>query len=255
MFNNDWFVRPKEFAVPQLRLICFSYAGGNASTYVPWAEQLPDNVELVAVQLPGRANRMIEPPLTDMPSVMEAIQKVLPPLLDVPYVLFGHSLGSRVAFEVAKFCQFNELRLPNHLIASASRAPFLEETDEWIHDLPHGEFVQELSELNGTPKEVLENTELLDLLMPLLRADFKIAETYVAEKVSLDLPITVLTGSDDEDVTIEQAEAWKELSRHESQVKEIQGDHFFIESNRQAVLNVVNDTLKLYCARDCVAAL
>jgi surfactin synthase thioesterase subunit len=243
IMNSRWFIRPRPRQAPSLRLICFPYAGGNAGTYVPWAAHLPPGVELVAVQLPGRGTRLDELPFSDMEPLVHELLAVFPAVIDRPYVLFGHSLGSRVAFELALRCQRRGWPLPVCFIASGSRAAHLAEASAPLHDLPEAEFIDKLRELNGTPAEVLENLELIQLLTPLLRADFRIADLYRADGTPLDCPIAVLAGTEDEDVTPQLVEGWRDLTTAGCEIHWIPGGHFFIERNRAQVLGKINTIL------------
>src|SRR5215471_749362 len=133
--TTDWFIRPQPKLAPAARLICLPYAGGSAATYVPWAKSLPPRVELIALQPPGRGSRMAESPHARMEALVAELMRAFPMLTDRPYVLFGHSLGSRVAFEVTLQCQLEGITLPVRLVASGSRAPYLAKSEPVIHDL------------------------------------------------------------------------------------------------------------------------
>jgi len=162
-----------------LRLICFPYAGGGIRTYLPWADSLPADVELVAVQPPGRGAFLDTPAFNEMNALVSALYHQILPLLDRPYVLFGHSLGSRVAFELLVQLQRQQQALPKLFIASGSNSPDSIRTKSKTFHLPDAEFIAELARMNGTPQEVLANAELMSLLLPLLRSDFEIAKPIV----------------------------------------------------------------------------
>ncbi len=206
-----------------------------------WVKWLPNNVELLAIQPPGRATRIFEPAYSDMNTLISELLKVITSLIDRPYVLFGHSLGSRVAFELMAQCKKIGYRLPQHFIASGSRGPHIPVRKESIHQLPDEEFIAELKELNGTPKEILVNEELMALLLPLLRADFKLADTYsYASDTVFDCPISVLGGKDDIEITYEDLQSWGIYFSQPADVHTLSGDHFFIESNKQLIEEKVN---------------
>lgn len=240
MIRSDWFIRPQPKLAPAVRLICLPYAGGSAATYVPWAKSLPSRVELIALQPPGRGSRMAESPHERMEPLVAELMRVFPLLTDRPYVLFGHSLGSRVAFEVALQCQLRGIALPARFIASGSRAPYLTKRELPIHDLPDAQFVAALRDLEGTPEEILNNSELIQWLLPLLRADFRIADQHVAPRTALNCPLTVLAGTEDETVSPADAEAWRDLTTIEFDIHWVSGGHFFVEHNREWVLERLN---------------
>ena len=163
---------------PAARLFCFPYAGGGASIYRQWASKLPVWIEVCAFQLPGREIRMREPGHTDLRSAVEEVADTIHSLLDKPFYLFGHSMGSAISFELARLLRRSGLPQPRHLFVSARRAPQLPQPKEDIHVLPEREFLASIKKLGGTPEEVLKNEELMELFLPTLRADFTLLETY-----------------------------------------------------------------------------
>lgn len=243
MLSNNWFVVPKPLTNPKLRLVCFPYAGGGAQTYVSWADKLPEGVELVAIQPPGRANRIAEKPFSDMDKLISALISQMQSVKDVPYVLFGHSLGSKVAYELSATMQRLGQVNASHLIVSGSGSPGVASQEAPLYLLNDEEFIDKLSELNGTPREILENRELMSLLAPLIRADFKISDTYQPNGPLVDCPISILGGIDDADVTDELLQAWNELTTRPGRVHKFPGDHFFIEQHVDKVVQTVNDIL------------
>ncbi|UXI70696.1 thioesterase II family protein [Tahibacter amnicola] len=236
-----------------MRLICLPYAGGSASTYLPWATHLPADVELVCVQPPGRASRMGERPHSEMDDLVAELTAAFSGIADKPYALFGHSLGSRVAYAFAQQCERAGLPGPRLLIASGSRAPHFPGDKDCVYDLPEAQFIDKLRELNGTPEEVLNNAELIQFLIPLLRADFKIADVYQAEPCRLHCPIVVLAGTEDWEVTEAAAEGWRELSNGQCDIHWIPGGHFFVEHSRAVVLEKVNAAIAGITRLDRVA--
>lgn len=244
MIANSWFVIPKPNPNARIRLFCFPYAGGNAGTYLAWAEQLPSAVELVALQLPGRATRFAEPAISDMQHMIEALLKHSASFTERPYVLFGHSLGSKVAYEfAATMCRLGN-RKPSHLLVSGSGAPHLPGEKIPLYNLPEAEFIAKLEKLQGTPLEILHNKELMAMLTPLIRADFKIADTYRPDARPIHCPLTILGGTLDQDVSADMLAGWNQLTHYPGHVHMIEGNHFFVEQNRSAVLAIVNQTLE-----------
>ncbi|QWP76763.1 thioesterase [Lysobacter sp. K5869] len=253
MNASPWFVRPLPRPSAKLRLICLPYAGGSAATYATWGAQLPTDVEVVAVQPPGRGPRLAEPAHTRMSALVAELIAAFQELTDKPYVLFGHSLGSRVAYEFAQQCPRVHLPSPRMLIASGSRAPHFPAPRAGIHDLDDAAFIARLRELDGTPEEVLNNRELMQFLIPLLRADFKIADLHRATPVELHCPILALTGTEDHEVGDAAVEGWRELTDAGCEIQRIPGGHFFVEHNRALVLEQVNAALAQVARLDRVA--
>jgi surfactin synthase thioesterase subunit len=243
-------VTPKQRPNADVKLICFPYAGGSVATYSTWVKNLPDNVELSIVQMPGRGPRMFETAHANMKDVMCELLAIMPDFLNKPYILFGHSLGSRIAFELMAELQTLKLPLPLHFIASGSRGPHDKSNKKDIYHLPEPEFIAELKKLNGTPKAVLENQELMDLFLPLLRADFELADTYCFEGDSVfNCPISVLGGEEDIDISFAQLESWQNFFVQKAKVHMLPGDHFFIDSHKDICLEkvnaIINTTLKV----------
>lgn len=225
-------------ALGNTRLFCFPYAGGGASIYRSWVPLVPLHVELLAIQLPGREKRFRERPLANIDEFIAGLLPALIPLLDRPYCFFGHSLGALLAFEAARHLQARQVSPPDTLFVSACRAP-RHSTSEPIHSLPDAEFLDAISRLKGTPAEVLANRELMQLILPVLRADFALYETYqMGSSARLASSIRVLLGVDD-DISFPELRDWRECTTATFEMEVLPGDHFFINSCRQRVLNLL----------------
>lgn len=251
---NKWFVIPKPNPKAKLRIFCFPYAGGNVASFYPWVDKLNSNAELVLVHLPGRTSRLFEESHTSMDKLVNELIEIMPCLLDKPYILFGHSLGSRVAFElVNRFTELN-IKLPVHFIASGSKAPSEKCRDKVTYNLSDHEFIRELDSLGGTPKELLENKELLEICLPALRGDFQIAETYqFTDKVTFNIPLSIFGGSDD--LEYDELILWEQFFQDPASICIILGGHFFIDSNAELTLNEVNKIIEIsgiYGKNQCV---
>jgi medium-chain acyl-[acyl-carrier-protein] hydrolase len=225
----------------RLRLFCFPYAGGGAAVYRGWAAVLPADVEVCPVQLPGREGRLREEPFTRPEPLIQALAEALAPLWDdLPFAFFGHSMGAMLSFELARELRRRGLALPVHLFASGRRAPQQAPREEDIHDLPEPEFIAKLRELNGTPDEVLRHAELMRLLVPLLRADFAVNETYhFVEEPPFELGISAFGGLADAEVTREDLAAWQQHTRGRFRLRMLPGDHFFLLSARDLILEAL----------------
>jgi surfactin synthase thioesterase subunit len=244
--NSSWFLRQPRNHIPKLRVFCFPYAGGNASIFSEWQRSIHADVEIVAIQPPGRANRVFESPLDNMFETIKCLMDNAAYITSTPYVFLGYSLGSRISFELAMHLQAGGYRLPLHLIVCASRAPHLALSSPRIHNLPDSEFTEQLKLLSGTPQEILENREMMELLLPMLKADFKIAECFRAKNKSLNCPITVLGGKTDSTISTEELSRWNELTTFKCDIRSVCGGHFFINENPSYLLQLLNSILTPY---------
>ncbi len=235
--TDPWIPRRHPNPKARLRLFCFPYAGGGASIYRTWQESLPLEVDVCPVQLPGRESRLREAPFDRLTPLVRALAEALRPHMDLPFAFFGYSNGALIGFELARELRRRGARGPEHLFAAACPAPHLPDKDPPIHDLPDDQLIAEIGRLNGTPDEVLQNEQLMQLLIPLLRADAAIHETYVhLEEAPLDVPVTAVGGTDDPKADRTEMEAWRLHTRAEFDVRMMPGDHFFIHSSQALLL-------------------
>ena len=212
---------------PKLRLLCFSHAGGSARVFYKWSELLPSTVEVCALELPGRGRRLFETPFTSIDLLLPALGPELLPFLDIPFVCFGHSLGARIAFEFCRWLQKIYQLTPQHFWVAAARAPHLLSDTPPIHDLPNPDFIAELRRYSGTAEEVLNNPELMSLMLPALKADFSLLETYrYRPSVRLDCPITGFWGQQDDIANQSDVAAWQQHTNVFS-LESVPGNHFF----------------------------
>lgn len=234
-----------------LRLFCFPYAGGSALVFNKWRDSLPPFVEVCPVQLPGRGNRLDVPAFTNMDPLVEAAAAALVPYFDMPFAFFGHSMGASISFELARLLRREGQRLPLHLYLSGRSAPHIISDDPLLHPLPEAELLDELRQLNGTPKEVLEHPELMQMMLPLLRADFSVAETYVCKtEPPLDVPITVFGGLFDKDIERAELEAWRDYTTASFKLRMLAGDHFFLNTAQATLLRLLATDLTTLVANN-----
>lgn len=244
MIASPWLVR-RPCAAPRLRLFCFSYAGGSAAAYAQWQELLGPQVEVCALQLPGRGARMGEAPMTSLPGVVAAIADVIARQGPLPYACFGHSLGALLAFEVARYSMRQRFPLPVQLFVSGSDAPAARSGLRKLHLLPDEELIDALRQYNGTPAELLEHRELMALVLPTIRADFGLAENYVYRpSLRLPVPLTVFAGRGDDHVEPVKVEGWRAETSSQCRIHWFEGDHFFINGQRAAVVESIAATLE-----------
>lgn len=229
-----------------LLLLCFSYAGGNAQTYVRWRRHLGPDIEVRPMQLPGHGERIGETPRHRWDDLLADVRTALPGLTDRrgrPIALFGHSLGALLAFECARILTTEHGIQPVRLLVSGHRAPHLPLREELLHHLPDPEFLAKLSERSRTLR-ALTDPEFRRLLLPMLRADFTASETYeFTEGPPLTCPITALGGAQDEDATLPELSAWQRHTTGRFDLAAFEGDHFFIDDAWQRVVATVGDRL------------
>lgn len=214
------------------RLFCFPYAGGSANIYRTWAERLPPSVEVIGIQTPGKGSRLLEPPCTSLGELVDELLAQLAPILhEKPFSFFGHSNGALIAFELSCMLQRHGLPLPRRLFLSASPAPWVRVFVEPYSQMSDEAFKEMLKEFNGTPPEILEDSDLFELLLPGLRADFSMAEGYVyAHRRKLAVPVDVYHGAHD-DIDETQILAWHEQIAQPARFEQIPGGHFYIHSH------------------------
>ena len=244
LYSNPWFHIKKPQPNAKIRLFCFPYAGGSAQIYADWHEYLPQSVEVVAVQYPGRGSRFVDPLIGSCNDMVKALLPEIAPHLNKPFVFFGHSNGGLVSFELAREAQRRGLSGQLHHFLSAKRAINLPPTKAPMHSLPEKEFIEELEHLGGTPPEILEQRELMELFLPILRADFAISETFTyRDDVKLKCEATLYYGEQDVDVPEEDVMAWTNLIDAPITSHKFDGGHFFINSEKDKLLDLVNHKL------------
>lgn len=241
MRNKQYYFTPRPLTNPSARIFCFPYAGGTSSIYQDWASYfLPLNIEVVAISLPGRAARFADP--FDV-TIEDAISKVLSECrgaLNSPFYLYGHSNGGLYAYEFA--CQLAKLgRLYNckHLFIGAKSAPRKKNCRDPLHLLSDSEFRQALRDLGGTPEALLADQQLLDLLSPMLRNDFRLGHEYMLTEPEYclnSLPATLIYGTEDKDVGHKEVLGWQELLP-KAELHAIEGEHFFIHHQQAELIN------------------
>jgi medium-chain acyl-[acyl-carrier-protein] hydrolase len=229
-----------------LRLFCFPYAGGSASIFRAWNKRLSSVAQVCPVQLPGRGERINEVAFTGLVPLIDALVSALAPNLQEPFAFFGHSMGALIAFELARKLRSEHGPLPIHIIVSGRRAPQIPQ-DSLTYNLGETEFDDELLRLGGIGKEVVEDPEIMQLVKPMIRADFQVCQEYkYCYQLPLPCPLTVLGGSDDPDVRMEHLTPWREQTSGEFAISTFPGEHFFIQSASDAVLRVVERDLSRY---------
>jgi medium-chain acyl-[acyl-carrier-protein] hydrolase len=240
---NPWIIRPRPNPQATLRLICFPYAGAGASTFRTWPAGLPGDVEVLAIELPGRESRFREKPLDRIGPLVTSLVAALEGELSTPFAIYGHSMGALLGFSVA--CELRRMsrREPVHLFASGRRAPQLPDASP-MHQLPRRDLLDRLRRLGGVPDAVLENDELMEVFLPILRADIAVSEAeMVVPATPLGCPITALGGATDPRASLTELQAWSAQTSAAFECEIFPGGHFFLQSERAALLDSLSRRL------------
>ncbi|MBW8832185.1 MAG: thioesterase [Burkholderiales bacterium] len=230
--SSPWIVRrPSEKDAPR-RLYAFAHAGGSGTAYLPWQKALSANIEVRAVQLPGRGMRLAEPAFTSMRDLSREIARAIArdiELAPAEFALIGHSLGGLLAFEVVHELRRLQTRAPVRLFAMGSIAPRRRRMRQPLHALDDAAFIEALSHYQGTPPALLHNPELMELTLPALRADFKVVFDYRRpDHGMLDVPVVTLGATDDPIASPDDVSAWAEETTAGCSSHWFDGGHFFV---------------------------
>lgn len=230
-----------------LILLCLPYAGGSEFIYNKWKCHLDKSINLYAIQLKGRGKRFNE---AFYESLVEAVDDIFnnikDKIYDNDYALYGHSMGSLLAYELYYKIISMKFRKPKHIFFSGYKAPCIIREREYTYTLPDDEFTKEVMRLGGTPQEVMNNKELLQIFLPIIRSDFRMLETYNYEKKEekIECDVSILNGKQDS-INLEEILAWKNHVCRGFKVFNFEGNHFFINNNVANITSIINTTLNL----------
>lgn len=243
---NLWVTRPSPpVTEASKRIFCLPFAGGGASVYRSWKNFFGSSVEVCPIQLPGREGRLFEPAFTDVDALVTALKKQIGPYLDRPYALYGHSMGALITYELAQAIASDcDLPSPERIFVAAHRAPQLPLQRTPISQLSDNAFIERLKQYGGFNDEILNNAEMMELVLPTIRADFTLCESYQHKAIQkLKCPIHVFAGIDDKQTTVESTYGWDQCSETSVDTTLFNGGHFFLNSCQQDVLATVKKTL------------
>jgi medium-chain acyl-[acyl-carrier-protein] hydrolase len=242
---SRWLVCPRPDLHAPMRLWCLPFAGGGAAVWHPWAGALAGIAEVVAVRPPGRESRFIEPAFVDLREMIPPLVEVIAPFAHEDYALCGHSLGGLVAYELARALRSHGLGAPRALVLCAVRAPHHAPDEPWLHRLPRLEFIESVEHRYGAiPPEIRDSPEVLDLLLPVLRADLQAYETYRhVPDAPLAIPVLALGGEQDGNVSRPQLLDWRDYTTGPFEAGLLPGGHFFPQENFAPTVERVRDYL------------
>lgn len=229
----DRWISPRDrVAGARMRLFCLPHAGAGASAYQAWKRELPPFVELCAIRLPGRETRLSERSFSEANLLVNEMAEVISADCNIPYAIFGHSMGAVLAYELALSLRDIGLPQPETLFLSGRIAAHLEVRNKPLHDLPLDSFLAELElRYGGLPRELLADREMLDFYLPILRTDLKLIETYrYHEREPLNCSVMVSAGTDDRSVWEEGLLAWKDHTTGDFALNLFTGGHFYLSS-------------------------
>lgn len=242
--GTPWLASRKPNPRAGVRLFCFPYGGGGDFIFRSWQKGLSETIEVCPVQLPGRGSRISEPPFTELNPLVRAAAQALAPHLDKPFAFFGHSMGALVGFELARHLRRDGGPQPVHLFVSGRCSP-QSLREPFAGDLPDSEFSEVLRRSGGTPEEVLENRELMELVLPAVRADFAVCKSYVyAPEPPFSFPITTFGGLEDRSVSRDCIEGWREHTTGPFVLRMLPGDHFFLNTSKGPLLESISKELE-----------
>lgn len=241
--HHPWFTVFRPVAMPRMRLFCLPYAGAGVSAFRDWPRLLPADIELCAIQLPGRENRVGEPVPAHIAEMMPPLISAIRPFVDEPFALFGHSLGAAVGYELARGLTAIG-RPPQVLCVSGRRAPHMPMGRPPMHTLPDADLKRCIAEMGGTPPEVLAHDEMMDFLLPTVRADLRLSETYRRDAGRrLTCPIVAFAGSRDVEAPPPDVEAWHDVAGGPFAFHVLEGDHFFVKPHAGRVAAAIVDAM------------
>lgn len=222
-----------------VNLFCIPFAGGNRYSFQQLEKVVGNTLNMITLEYPGRGSRYGEPLLKRLNDLCDDLFNQVAGRLQSPYAIYGHSMGGLLTYLLTQRIRNEQLPLPIHLFISGSRAPSMRRDMPDYHKQPRPEFIKSLRSLGGTTDEILNNSDILELYEPILRADFEAVETYEYESCDpFNIPLTVFNGLSDR-ISREQAEAWQRETTFPIVLREFPGDHFFILEHTTAIASLI----------------
>lgn len=229
-----------------IKLFCIPHAGGSATNYIKWNRYFDDTIKLCPIEIAGRGRRFDETLISEMDLMVNDIYNTIKKEINSSeYAIFGHSMGSIIAFELYHKIKEQGMKEPVHIFFSARTSPDICKDKDIMHKLPYERFIKEIYKIGGTSVDIFENKELCNIFVPILRSDYKLIETYkyTEKNVLIDCDITILYGEQDQSIELEYLNEWQKHTRQKCIIKGFPGGHFFINEKIEEVINLINITL------------
>lgn len=241
--KSAWLVSWLRKTTPSIRLFCFPYAGGNGQIFKSWADSLPESIEVVGIELPGRGRRFSEPFIYDINTMVDLLYESIKGSLDLPFAFYGHSNGALLVFELTRKIISRLGISPKKVFIAAKRSPHLG-PESPLHRLCDQDFIQVIRDYQGTPVQVFSNPELLELYLPILRADFALSENYVfVAQHPLAVEAVLIAGNQDQVASVEEVFAWEGLFASPPDKEIVTGNHFFLNTCEIHLCNIIQKKL------------
>jgi surfactin synthase thioesterase subunit len=242
--NRQWLISQRLRPHAEFRLFCFPFAGGSAAAYHNWPMMASPRIQVCGVEYPGRGIRLEEEPFMSFPALIKNLADLLESAIDAPFAFFGHSMGGLVAFELARTLRERGARQPRHLFISGAPAPELPPSRKALYGASDADVLEELRDLGGTPRELLDDRELMAMAVRTLRADYTALGTYEYRSAGLlEVPMTVLGGESDKVALPADLRGWQAQTAAGCRFKLFPGDHFYVHSAAAEILQLVADSV------------
>lgn len=234
---DRWFRTVKPSPDPRVRIICFPHAGGAASFFRSWADFVPDGIELIAVRYPGREDRLADPPAETMEQLADPIAESCSPFLGTPLAFFGHSMGASVAYEVALRLRARHRAVLAGLFVSSRPGPGQKNRKDFTRTTDD-ELIEDISLQGGTDPQAFAHPELRELILPAIRADYRLVDGYRAltGHAPLDSPVVAYYGDEEADLAPDSVAAWSAVTSSTFGIQTFNGGHFYLVDRYQELL-------------------